>query len=103
MSHESRTPMNGVIEMTSLLLDTSLTVERKTTLKPSGSSADHTMTIINDILDFSKIESGKMAFGRVLVELQECVDALDIFAKKPLKRFGFAIPDSTRCIPFPGW
>ena len=59
MSHEFRTPMNGVIGMTELVLDTDLTFEQRDYLTTAKMSAESLLTIINDILDFSKIEAGR--------------------------------------------
>ena len=60
MSHEIRQPMNGIIAMAGLLLETNLTHEQRGYLETIYSSSDSLLTIINDILDFSKIESGKL-------------------------------------------
>jgi two-component system sensor histidine kinase/response regulator len=60
MSQEIRTPLNGIIGMTGLLLDTALTVEQHKFTETVRSSADALLTIINDLLDFSKIEAGKL-------------------------------------------
>ncbi|MCA9545383.1 MAG: hybrid sensor histidine kinase/response regulator, partial [Myxococcales bacterium] len=60
MSHEVRTPMNAVIGMTSLLLDTDLNSEQEDIVATIQSSSEALLVIINDILDFSKIESGKL-------------------------------------------
>jgi PAS domain S-box-containing protein len=60
ISHEIRMPMNGVIGMTDLVLDTDLTSEQRENLGIVKSSADALLTVINDILDFSKIEAGKL-------------------------------------------
>jgi signal transduction histidine kinase/CheY-like chemotaxis protein len=61
MSHEVRTPMNAVIGMTGLLLDTDLTVEQRDCAETVRGSAEALLSVINDILDFSKIEAGKLA------------------------------------------
>jgi signal transduction histidine kinase/DNA-binding NarL/FixJ family response regulator/HPt (histidine-containing phosphotransfer) domain-containing protein len=60
MSHEVRTPMNGVLGLTELLLDTQLQPlqrEYTETIRRSGQSL---LEILNDILDLSKIEAGKL-------------------------------------------
>jgi signal transduction histidine kinase/CheY-like chemotaxis protein/HPt (histidine-containing phosphotransfer) domain-containing protein len=61
MSHEMRTPMNGVIGLSELLLDTALTDRQRSFARDIQCSAEGLLGIINDVLDFSKIEAGKMA------------------------------------------
>ena len=56
MSHDIRTPMNGIIGMTDLCLDTALSDEQKEYLTMVKSSADSLLSLLNDILDFSKME-----------------------------------------------
>jgi signal transduction histidine kinase/DNA-binding response OmpR family regulator len=60
MSHEVRTPMNGIIGMTELVLATPLEPEQRQFLGMVKNSADALLRILNDILDFSKIEAGKL-------------------------------------------
>jgi signal transduction histidine kinase/CheY-like chemotaxis protein len=60
MSHEVRTPMNGIIGMTELVLATPLQPEQRQFLGMVKGSADALLRILNDILDFSKIEAGKL-------------------------------------------
>lgn len=59
MSHDIRTPMNGIVGMTSLLLDTRQTPEQKEYTNTIKTSTYALLTLINDILDYSKIEAGK--------------------------------------------
>jgi len=59
MSHEMRTPMNAIINMTLIAKDTS-DMERKTyALDKIGDASTHLLGVINDILDMSKIEANK--------------------------------------------
>jgi signal transduction histidine kinase len=57
ISHELRTPMNGIIGMTELALDTELSVEQRDLLDTARSSADALLHLLNEVLDFSKLES----------------------------------------------
>jgi signal transduction histidine kinase/FixJ family two-component response regulator len=66
MSHEVRTPMNGIVGMIDLLLDTGLTVEQRNYARTVQQSAAALLAILDDILDFSKIEAGKLKL--------ECID-----------------------------
>src|ERR1044071_2018071 len=74
ISHEVRTPLNGIIGMTVLLQDTQMTVEQRQCLKTIQGSADTLLNIINDILDFSKIEAGKLQFETLDFDLRGTID-----------------------------
>jgi len=60
VSHEVRTPLNGILGMTELLLDTALTPEQITYAKAVKTSGDTLLSLIEEILDFSKIEAGRL-------------------------------------------
>jgi signal transduction histidine kinase/DNA-binding response OmpR family regulator len=71
VSHEVRTPMNGIIGMTSLALGTELSREQRDYMELVKSSADSLLLVINDILDFSKIEAQKLTLERVPFSLDD--------------------------------
>lgn len=68
VSHEVRTPMNGIIGMTALLLDTPLTDEQRRFATSIRSSAESLLGLINDILDLAKIEAGKVVLENIAFE-----------------------------------
>jgi PAS domain S-box-containing protein len=83
MSHEVRTPLNAVIGMTGLLLDTDLDQEQAEYADTIRTSGDALLEIINDILDFSKIESGRMGLEQRPFDLRDCIEAsLDLLAAR---------------------
>ena len=83
ISHELRTPMNGIIGMASILMGSRLTAEQQEMGRVIQGSAENLLTIINDILDFSKIEAGKMRIITGNFELQELVEeSLSLLASR---------------------
>jgi PAS domain S-box-containing protein len=60
ISHEFRTPMNGILGMTELILDTEINAEQREYLGMVKTSADSLLHLLSDILDFSKVEAGKL-------------------------------------------
>jgi len=77
ISHEMRTPLNGVIGITDLLLDTPLDSEQRDQLMIVKSSGKALLGVINDILDFSKMDAGKLRMDAVPFSLREVLnDAL---------------------------
>jgi len=84
MSHEMLTPMNGIIGMTDLLLDTELTPEQAGYLRMVKTSADSLLMIVSDILDLSKSEAGELQMDAIafdlLKTLQEVMNELAIKA-----------------------
>ncbi len=71
MTHELRTPMNGVIGFSQLLKETQLNPEQESYLGNLDKASHALLEIINDILDFSKLESGNIVINSVNVNHQE--------------------------------
>lgn len=73
ISHDLRTPMNGVIGLSELLKGTKLDQEQDEYVESIRVCADTLLTLINDILDFSKLEAGKMKISTVPLNIRETI------------------------------
>ncbi len=83
MSHEVRTPMNGVLGMATLLKQTKLSSVQHRYLDGLIRSGESMLQILDDILDFSKIEAGKLAIDPVPMDLDHCIrDVLELLAPR---------------------
>jgi PAS domain S-box-containing protein len=73
VSHEVRTPMNGILGLTELLLEGPLGDEQRQHLAMVKASADSLLHVINDVLDFSKIEAGRVELHPAAFDVREHV------------------------------
>lgn len=73
MSHEFRTPMNAIIGLTELTLDTGLAPVQRSHLETVHESAGSLLLLLNDVLDFSKIEAGELTIERATFDLHTTV------------------------------
>lgn len=60
MSHEMRTPMNGILGALDLMRDTPLDKRQRALVRTAVASGESLLCIIDDVLDHSTIESGKL-------------------------------------------
>ncbi len=72
MSHDIRTPMNAIINMTDFAIENrDKPQEQEQYLQTIKSSAHHLLRLINDILDMSRIESGRTTLEHAPFSLED--------------------------------
>ena len=77
MSHDIRTPMNGIIGMTAIAAAHIDDKERVLDcLRKTTQASKHLLNLINEVLDMSKIESGKVDLVEEEFNLSELIDNL---------------------------
>ena len=87
MSHEVRTPMNAIIGMSELLLNTKLTPRQAEYQRLVLDSAESLLGVMNDVLDFSKIEAGRMELDPQDFDLRESIfDTLSTLENRARQR-----------------
>ncbi len=69
MSHEVRTPMNGMLGFAQILADTPLTPEQRDFVDQIDRNGRSLLVILNDILDFSKITAGQLSVEHVACDV----------------------------------
>ncbi|NIA07761.1 MAG: response regulator [Actinobacteria bacterium] len=77
MSHEMRTPMNGIIGFSDLLAEEQLTDEQREYVNTIRDCSKNLMVLIDDILDLSKIEAGKINTRAVECSPHEIIAGVD--------------------------
>jgi len=71
LSHEFRTPLNGVIGMARLLDSTRLTAEQRAYVAALMESGEHLLGLVNDILDYARLGAGRIELARSPVDPED--------------------------------
>lgn len=74
MSHEVRTPMNGVLGMLEATLRSPINESARDYLITARDSAVNLLNILNDILDYSKLEAGQMQLECMSFSVRQMAD-----------------------------
>jgi signal transduction histidine kinase len=75
ISHELRTPMNGIVGMTAVALENDMASELRDYLETVKECADSLLRLLNDLLDFAKIEAGKLELEHIAFGPRQHVEA----------------------------
>jgi len=76
ISHEMRTPMNAILGMSNLVIQTELSPEQFKYIHSIQQSSEILLGIINDILEISTLENGKILFDNKPFDLKILIDNL---------------------------
>ena len=86
MSHDIRTPMNGIIGMTAIAATHLDDKERvRDSLQKISQASKHMLSLINEVLDMSKIESGKVDLFEEEFNLSNLIDNLLSMTSEQIK------------------
>lgn len=90
MSHDLRTPLNGVIGLSDLLMDTNLNREQREYAGKIQTSAHLLLDLIQKVLDISKIEAGKVVNEDRHFDLHGLVGQLSVIFESQAEEKGLA-------------
>jgi len=76
VSHEFRTPLNGILGMADLLTDTGPDAEQATYVAALRTSGEALLALVDDILDFAKVEAGKLELVAEPFDMAQLVETV---------------------------
>jgi PAS domain S-box-containing protein len=91
VSHEIRTPINGVIGFAQILADSPLSPEQREQVAIIRSSGEALEKLIADILDLSKIEANKIELESVPFGLHKCIEDVVAFFQPRARAAGLSL------------
>jgi signal transduction histidine kinase len=91
VSHEIRTPINGVVGFARLLADSQLTPDQREHVQMILASGLTLESLINDILDLSKMEAGKLDIEHTPFALHKSVDEVCAFFAQKARVTGLTL------------
>lgn len=108
MSHEFRTPLNGILGYSQLLaMDPGLSPANLEVIKSLERSGENLLELINDVLDLSRIDANKMNLHKTRFYLGDFVNSLKQSVEEQVRRKGLdfelildeALPDDVLADP----
>ncbi len=74
MSHDIRTPINGIMGMVTIAKQEEMSPKAANCLEKIDSASHHLLSLINDVLDMSRIESGKTVIEFEPIDIRTLID-----------------------------
>jgi CheY-like chemotaxis protein/signal transduction histidine kinase len=101
LSHQIRIPVNGIMGMTDLCMQTDLTLKQQDYLRKIHISAQHLNAVLSDLSDYALLESGELTLQDRPFSLHEVVDGLYAMLSKDAQDKGLAfnitVPHTVHC------
>jgi diguanylate cyclase (GGDEF)-like protein len=91
VSHEVRTPLNGVVGMLDMLKEMRLNQRQQECVDVAWNSSRTLIDLINNILDYSKMEAGKLALEEVDFDLRTLLEEVVELVARPAQQKGVEI------------
>lgn len=76
VTHEFRTPLNGILGMSELLVETRLDPEQTAYVQALRGSGEALMSLVEEVLDFSRIEAGRIDLAPEPFEVESLVQGV---------------------------
>ncbi len=76
MSHDMRTPMNGVLGILTLMQDEAIPDSAREKLHQAEQSGRYLLNLINDTLDVDRIEKNQMTLHPVVTDMEEIINQI---------------------------
>lgn len=91
VSHEIRTPINGIMGFADMLSSTELNKDQQEQVSMIRTSGVTLGKLINDILDLSKIEAGKVEIEHAPFALHKCIEEIFAFFAQEARLCGIKL------------
>jgi signal transduction histidine kinase/DNA-binding response OmpR family regulator len=86
ISHELRTPMNGIVGFSDILLKEETSPEKREYVEAIRLSSIHLSFLLSDLIDLTKIETGYVQITRKAVSLKSVLSLVGTYAKMLLSQ-----------------
>lgn len=98
ISHEVRTPLNALMGLTRMLMESPLNADQSSWLTLMDNSAHELLDLLNNILDLSRIEAGKLDIENLRFDLHQALEQTIVpYAEQAGEKaldFRFELPSS---------
>ncbi|GEM_PF-2592993 len=91
LSHDIRTPLNGVMGLTDALLSGDLPADQRRMLETIRASGEMTLSILGDVLDLSSLEAGRLSTAHAPWSPRDALDAVRLILAEPATERGLSL------------